>query len=178
MSEPMKLRLAQAMNQCMKKASVENITIKEICFEANCSRQTFYRCFKDKYDLANWIFDIECISAITRQQSADRWALMEVLIFYFYENKTFYRKIIKLKGQNSFSEHFREFLYPIIRKRLDDIVEPSVKRDFMTDFLTDTCICAIESWLSEKECMPPEQLMHVIKSLTESVAISLCSEMN
>ena len=118
--------------------------------ECGVSRSTFYRHFKDKYDLVNWIFDIECISAITRQQSADRWALMEVLVFYFYENKTFYQKIIKIKGQNSFSEHFREFLYPIMRKRLDDIVEPSVKHDIMTDFLTDTCICAIERWLSEK----------------------------
>lgn len=177
-SNATKQAMANALKELMLLLPFEKISVSHICEKCNMNRKSFYYHFKDKYDLVNWIFDIECISAITRQQSADRWALMEVLIFYFYENKTFYQKIIKIKGQNSFSEHFREFLYPIMRKRLDDIVEPSVKHDFMTDFLTDACICAIERWLSEKECMPPEQLMHVIKSLTESVAISLCSEMN
>ena len=52
-----KYRLAEAMKECMKKAPVEKITVKEITEECGVTRQTFYRNFQDKYDLINWYFD-------------------------------------------------------------------------------------------------------------------------
>ena len=55
--ERMKYRLADAMKQCMAKLPVEKITVKEIVEECGTTRQTFYRNFKDKYDLINWYFD-------------------------------------------------------------------------------------------------------------------------
>lgn len=55
--EKVKYRLAEAMKECMKKAPVEKITVKEITEECGVTRQTFYRNFQDKYDLINWYFD-------------------------------------------------------------------------------------------------------------------------
>ena len=55
--EKVKYRLADAMKECMKKAPVEKITVKEITEECGVTRQTFYRNFQDKYDLINWYFD-------------------------------------------------------------------------------------------------------------------------
>ena len=49
--------LAQALKQCMKKAPLEKITIKDITDTCGVSRQTFYRHFKDRQDLVNWYFD-------------------------------------------------------------------------------------------------------------------------
>ena len=46
-----KLKVAYAMRECMEKATVEDITVRKICEQGNFSRQTFYRCFSDKYDL-------------------------------------------------------------------------------------------------------------------------------
>lgn len=177
-SNATKQAMADALKELMHTLPFEKISVSHICEKCNMNRKSFYYHFKDKYDLVNWIFDIECISVLTEKDATDRWTLFEILIHYFYENRKFYQKIIKVKGQNSFSEHFREFLYPIMRKRLDDIVEPSVKHDFMISFLSDACICAIERWLSDKECMSPDRFMHIIKSLTESIALSLCSEIN
>ena len=45
------------MKECMKSASVEKITVTEIVETCGVTRQTFYRNFKDKYDLINWYFD-------------------------------------------------------------------------------------------------------------------------
>src|SRR5699024_10238398 len=45
------------MKRCMKRAPVEKITVKEIVEECGTTRQTFYRNFRDKYDLINWYFD-------------------------------------------------------------------------------------------------------------------------
>ena len=41
--EKTKYRLARAMKECMKKAPVEKITVKEITEECGVTRQTFYR---------------------------------------------------------------------------------------------------------------------------------------
>ena len=56
-NEQIKYRLADAMKQCMTKLPLEKITVKEIVEECGTTRQTFYRNFKDKYDLINWYFD-------------------------------------------------------------------------------------------------------------------------
>ena len=56
--EKVKYRLAEAMKECMKKAPVEKITVKEITEECGVTRQTFYRNFQDKYDLVNWYFEV------------------------------------------------------------------------------------------------------------------------
>ena len=45
------------MKECMKHASVESITVKQITENCGLTRQTFYRNFLDKYDLINWYFD-------------------------------------------------------------------------------------------------------------------------
>ena len=54
-NETIKYKLATAMKECMKSASVEKITVTEIVETCGVTRQTFYRNFKDKYDL------IDCI---------------------------------------------------------------------------------------------------------------------
>ena len=47
-SEKTKYRLAYAMKECMKTASVETITVKQIVEQCQLTRQTFYRNFQDK----------------------------------------------------------------------------------------------------------------------------------
>lgn len=51
------MKLVEAARKCMQKTSVEDLTVKQICDAVPVSRQSFYRCFKDKYDLINWYFD-------------------------------------------------------------------------------------------------------------------------
>ena len=47
-NETIKYKLATAMKECMKSASVEKITVTEIVETCGVTRQTFYRNFKDK----------------------------------------------------------------------------------------------------------------------------------
>ena len=49
--------LAASIKECMKTTPVDRITVKDIVEGSGLTRQTFYRNFKDKYDLINWYFD-------------------------------------------------------------------------------------------------------------------------
>ena len=44
-------------------------------------------------------------------------------------------------------------------------------------FFTDAVLCAMERWLLNKECMPPEQFLAKIKVIMEDGAQSICREM-
>lgn len=154
-----KKALANALKELMKEMPFEKIRVANICERCGMNRKSFYYHFKDKYDLLNWIFDSE-FSTVARgkypDDSFDQWInglLNECQ--YFYENRDFYRKALKLEGQNSFSEHFREYVVPAFHNRLVSILGSDVD-EFDLNFYIDAAICAIERWILDENCMPPE----------------------
>ena len=48
---------AQAIKDLIKMTSLDKITVTDIVMRSGMTRQTFYRHFKDKYDLVNWYFE-------------------------------------------------------------------------------------------------------------------------
>ena len=65
---------------------------------------------------------------------------------------------LKIQGQNSFSEHFREYIMPLIKSRFFELFGDS-EDDFELNFFTDAVVCAMERWLLEKDCMPPDEFV-------------------
>ena len=57
MRGPARKELVNAMKVLMKHHIVENITVSQICQQADLSRQTFYCFSPDKYDLINWLIN-------------------------------------------------------------------------------------------------------------------------
>ena len=94
--EKVKYRLAEAMKECMKKAPVEKITVKEITEECGVTRQTFYRNFQDKYDLINWYFDKILIESF--EHMGEGQTVYESLVnkFQYIQKETlFFRAALK-----------------------------------------------------------------------------------
>lgn len=54
-----RLQILQAVENLSNSIPFENMTVKMICEEAGISRQTFYQYFCDKYDIAQWYWDIQ-----------------------------------------------------------------------------------------------------------------------
>ena len=55
--EEMKMLLAEALKQCMRKVPLEKITVTQIVRTCGTTRQTFYRHFQDKYELLSYCLD-------------------------------------------------------------------------------------------------------------------------
>ena len=142
------------------------------------NRKSFYYHFKDKYDLVNWIFDTEFSGIIQNHNYDSSWIFMKYICDYFYENKKFYRKVINVEGQNSFSEHFSGIVQPAIKKRVEEIMGSDITKSFYVDFFTDAILCAFKRWLSEKNCMTPDKFVSELKSLVESGALYVYRNMN
>ena len=107
-----KLKLAYAMRNCMEKATVEDITVRQICQEGQFSRQTFYRCFSDKYDLINWYFD-RILNESFRQMGKGK-NIQESLILkfdYIQQERLFFRAGFASDQQNNLTEHDFQMIF-------------------------------------------------------------------
>lgn len=102
-----KRALGEALKKLLKTKSFSKICIREICELCNMNRKSFYYHFRDKYDLVIWIFESEFLKR-AEKHSDGIWRTAKELCSYFYENKHFYKKILQVYGQNSFSEYFLE----------------------------------------------------------------------
>ena len=177
-----KRALATSLKELMVDQPFEKINVAQICERCNMNRKSFYYHFKDKYDLVNWIFDTEFIELLKHENlSADyteRWAFIEKINRYFYQNHSFYRKALQINGQNSFSDHFREYIRPLIAVRISKLFGEQQWDEFTLDFLSDAVVCAMERWLRTKECLPPEQFVEKLKALIEKCAHAICREMS
>lgn len=177
-----KRALATALRELMEEVPFEKIQVALICERCNMNRKSFYYHFKDKYDLLNWIFDTEIISFVKEfsnsQKFEERIEETRSVCNYFYENRNFYRKALKIEGQNSFSEHFREYIKPILKGRLSVYLIGDQIDDFTVNFFTDAAVCAVERWLLDKNCMPPDLFVDKMLYLVQRSTETLYKELN
>ncbi|MGN1013813.1 MAG: TetR family transcriptional regulator [Butyricicoccus sp.] len=104
-SDSMDQRLADCFKMLLREHPFEKITIQMIAEQTGIIRSTFYRHFKDKQDLMDWIIQRELIEPaaelIQRDQIIE--ALRKMLSTLF-EDGAFYRRAMLVTGQNGFFE--------------------------------------------------------------------------
>ena len=176
-----KQALSTALKELMEEVPFEKIRIADICKRCGMNRKSFYYHFKDKYDLLNWIFDTEFISfakdLLQAEELDEHVDALKNICSYFYENRGFYRKALQTEGQNSFPEHFREYVTPLMKLRIEHLFGES-KDEFALNFFTDTAIATMERWLLDKNCMPPDEFVNKLMRLIQQGAEALHNELN
>lgn len=167
-----KKALAQALKQLMQEKAFEKISVSDICEKCDMNRKSFYYHFKDKYDLVNWIFDTEFI-AVTKNTPLleDTWKWGMAICEYFYANRAFYRKALRITGQNSLSDHFREMLSSILSKRFEDMLGVKITNDFQINFFTDAVVLAFQRWMTEETSMTSEDFIMNLKICFQYMAM-------
>ncbi|MFC2821942.1 MAG: TetR/AcrR family transcriptional regulator C-terminal domain-containing protein [Sphaerochaeta sp.] len=168
-----KRALAASVKKLMEEIPFEKISIADICERCNMNRKSFYYHFRDKYDLINWIYDVEFLRISKPNAFSEQW--MMALCNYLYENRTFYRKALKIKGQNSFRDHFTEMTTPAIEEYVRKSVTASFPEDYFIhaiNFVSDAFLDSIVRWISDINCEEPEQFLKKLKFCVRLVANS------
>ena len=157
-----KKALAGALKTLMQEQSFEKITVANICEKCDMNRKSFYYHFRDKYDLINWIFDTD-FAAITDKYGDDNWVMLRKTCTYLYENHCFYRKALGISGQNSFQEHFKEKVRPLIEHSFSEMFPEGDDWSFQIGILTDTLLIAFKHWLTAREPMTDKEFLEQCK---------------
>ena len=85
---------------------------------------------------------------------------------------------LKVRGQNCFSDHLREFCFPILKARIAKLTGIETIDDFAANFFTDAALCAIMRWLMDKNCMTAADFTDRLKHMTLSGATYIYEETN
>ena len=73
MANTTKLALEAALKKELLMKSLDKITINELAEDCGISRMAFYYHFKDKFDLVNWIYDVEYLSHVQIGENLIGW---------------------------------------------------------------------------------------------------------
>ena len=113
----------------MKTTPVDRMTVKDVVEGCDLTRQTFYRNFKDKYDLINWYFDKLVQQSLGKIETGStvRESLDRKLTF-IREEKAFFSGAFRSDDHNSLKEHdfelilqfYNDLLARRIRRPVDD----------------------------------------------------------
>lgn len=128
-TDTMKYRLAQAMKICMKKSSLERITVGELVEQCGTTRQTFYRNFKDKYDLVNWYFDRILLESF--EHMGEGSTISEGLVNkfrYIEQEKIFFKTAFKNNDQNNLRDHDFELILAFYTERIESRTHAEVPK--------------------------------------------------
>lgn len=171
-----KKAFGDALKELLKTQPFEKVTVSSICEQANMKRTSFYYHFLDKYDLVNWIFDTEYEAFLKEAFSVEFlepedvpkgvtiWDLIRSTAEYFYQNAAFYQNIVSFTGQNSFLDHFRELLAPLLQEMLRDYHKDSTAMEFHINFQSDAILAALVRWLNDPKRVPPDTLVQLLRS--------------
>lgn len=163
--EKSRYRLARSMKECMKHASVESITVKQITENCGLTRQTFYRNFLDKYDLINWYFDKLLMKSFEHMgQGKTIYDALVKKFTYIKEEQNFFAAAFRYDSQNSLREHDFElilaFYENLIKEKTGSMPEEQVH--FLLEMYCQSSIYMTVQWVLGEVKTTPEKLARIV----------------
>lgn len=129
-------RLIEVMFELMSKKRIDSIRLSEITTLAKVSKSTFYRYFRDKYDLMNCCYDYVIGNMIKSELKYDNWLdVIEMQFQFFYENRNYLK--------NGFCTNKFDSLEQFIIKYSEQFYIKEVKIRTHSDTLDNKMLSAI-----------------------------------
>ena len=105
------LGIIRAFTELIEESEFQKISVDMIMQEAEVSRSTFYRYFKDKYEVMNANFKIILDYYVAPERSRNYRELCFQLFRYGQDNLKVFRRALESTGFNSFSNFIYEYSY-------------------------------------------------------------------
>lgn len=116
MSERTRQDILRAYNKLITRLDMEKISVEKLAKEAGISRATFYRHFKDKYDVMNYNYKILLDSMSRPEVSSGYEELYEKLYRYGRMNWKFLQRAFSTHGINSLCEYIATYSCEFVEK--------------------------------------------------------------
>lgn len=164
LSELTKELFATALKKHMKNKPINKITIQELAEESGLNRRTFYRHFKDIYDLLEWCYQTEIENQIRQYIDFPHWSNGLLDLFnYFYTNQEISHSVIKFSNR----QYLDTFLYTALAKMIMPVIEAegtllglsNDKKDFLCNFYALSFTAMLTQWLERGMKENPELIV-------------------
>ncbi len=162
--------LSESFRELAETKSIDRITVQEIVDNCAYSTATFYRHFRDKYDLIAWDYAQKAAKIMARLNEND--ALWEQTLLdwakYFQEEKEYLANLfLHTSGHDSFIQYMTEINNAAFTKYLL-AVSGNRELDKQTGLLARTyclgTVCLSCEWILGKYDMAPEELAQIYEN--------------
>jgi len=163
--------MAAALLSLLKKENYSEITITQICQEANIARQTFYRHFSYKSDVLNYYFSSRFLDFTEKYPDTENFA--ENLSNLFSEFPISQDVLILLKKQNIFymlEESMVEILEYSYRKyKFKTLLGMHEYNSYLKSFIISTIISVLSCWIDDSFKQSTKELADIATKLLSSI---------
>lgn len=129
--------LADSFRELAEQKAIDRITVTDIAVNCDYSPSTFYRQFKDKYDLIAWDY-MRSMEAMLDRVGVDGYSWNEVLLDgakYYKENKDYLANLLKhTTGLESFERYMADSNYRYFRQFMHVRLSGAGERNKSVDF--------------------------------------------
>ena len=161
--------LADSFRELARSKPVDKITVPNIIENCGYSKTTFYRLFKDKYDLMAWDYAQRLQAIVGQTEKADyEWKqiLWDVALL-FNEQKDYLRNLLlHTSGYQAFSRHMKQLHIESLRRCVQDASgrkELDVKTEmYIRTYCQGTVDLSCE-WIMGAYQVTPEELAVVFE---------------
>ena len=152
-----KMVLKESFIQLLEKKDISQITIKEICEDADINRATFYAHYSDQYDLMRRIEDELFENIISYLSDFPRIAanggivdVVEHIFNYIRENAKLCKLLLSESGDLNFQKKIISLVY---NADMDFLVDKAavLKEDvgYIQAYIVTGCVGVIQQWLDD-----------------------------
>ncbi len=151
----------EAFNELSAVIPFDKLTVEKIISRSGVSKATFYRYFRDKYDVMNYN-SMAVAKRIIGGQPCKDWH--DFLLYMFWEierEMDYYRRAFKTSGQNAHSRFLLEYSFNIVRQcymKAYGLDELSREENYMLSHYCHGCVATIEDWLRDSDRLAAEQM--------------------
>lgn len=177
-NEKTKNRLAISIKELMKKTPLDKITVKDIVAHSGMTRQTFYRNFKDKYDLVNWHF--ERLAQKSFKQMGVSFSLIEGLTKKFNfikEEICFFTQAFNSQDYNSLVAYDYESIFAFYSEIIESKTKAPLEKDieFLLQMYCKGSISMTVEWVRKNMPITPEEIAQLlVEALPPKLEKLLC----
>lgn len=156
----------RAMEILLEKKDFLDITTTEIIETSGLSRTTFYKHFRDKYELAAWKFGALFAYTLMPDEYTSPDVAVESYrknITYIYQNRKYFKSLFSYTGQNSFQDYYIKFPVEVV----ESIAAKSGRKLTDKDYYTITYHSAgaaqvLKDWLQSDCAMSMDDVCELL----------------
>lgn len=159
--------LADSFREVAKSKDVDRITVRDIVENCGYSTATFYRQFRDKYDLIVWAYT-QTVSRTMEQIGKDgyewRQTLLEGARRFDSNRELLANLLLHTTGHDAFIHHMTEINYQALRKHILKARGEAALDETTDMYMRMYCmgtVCLTCEWILGRYRASPEQLAEV-----------------
>lgn len=178
-----KMVIKESFLNLLEKKDISQITVKEICEDADINRATFYSHYTDVYDLLKKIEDefLDNVNAYLSQldkkeKNADDYTLAERIFDYIKDNAKLCRLLLSERGDISFQKKIMTIVYDTISELTDINKISKEDADYVYSFTITGCVGIVQKWFDDNMKKSSRFMSETVIKLTYGVINAMTSQ--